>query len=383
MKLSLLCIFIFLALALEMFPCVAEQAWHSEKGFRWAELAVPPGGKAGFTQLTPEQTGITFTNPLDERAIAAKRTLANGSGAAIGDIYHDGLPAIFFCSLDGHNALYQNLGGMKFKDVTAGSGIVCGNRVCCGAVFADINGDGWLDLLVSTSGNGVLCFTNRGDGTFGECSEYAGTLSQYGATTMALADIDGNGPLDLYVADYRIQNHRDLAEFDKINVVRENGQMTVAPAMRDRFVLTDGHIEEYSDPGQLYLNDGKGHFTPLSWTNGAFLDESGKPLTEPPRDWSLTAAFHDLNGDGAPDIYVCNDFWTPDRFWLNDGKGHFQACHPLALRHTSASSMGVDFADVDRDGQVDFCVTDMLARDWRLRKHQLFCRGIPNLQPEP
>ena len=45
-----------------MLPCAAELAWHQEKGFRWAELAVPPGGKAGFTQLTPEQTGITFTN---------------------------------------------------------------------------------------------------------------------------------------------------------------------------------------------------------------------------------------------------------------------------------------------------------------------------------
>ena len=146
--------------------------------------------------------------------------LASGSGAAIGDIYHDGLPAIFFCSLDGHNALYKNLGGMKFKDVTAGSGIVCGNRVCRGAVFADINGDGWLDLLVSTSGNGVLCFTNKGDGTFGECSEYAGTLSQYDAMTLALADIDDSGSLALYVANYRNDMAADRPEFDKVDVFK-------------------------------------------------------------------------------------------------------------------------------------------------------------------
>ena len=166
MKIFLSCIFIPLAGALGILPCAAELAWHPEQGFRWAELAVPREGKAGFTLLGPEQTGITFTNPLDERAIATNRGLANGSGVAIGDIYHDGLPAIFLCSLDGRNALYKNLGGMKFKDVTAGSGIVCSNRVCRGAVFADINGDGWLDLLVSTTGNGVLCFTNKGDGTF-------------------------------------------------------------------------------------------------------------------------------------------------------------------------------------------------------------------------
>ena len=377
MRIFLLCVFILLMGALGILPCIAELPWHLEKGFRWAELAVPREGKPGFTLLPPEQTGITFTNPLDEHALAANRVLANGSGVAIGDIYHDGLPAIFFCSLDGHNALYKNLGGMKFRDVTAGSGIVCTNYICRGAVFADINGDGWLDLLISTTGSGVLCFTNKGDGTFVECSLSAGTLSKYGATTMALADLDGNGTLDLYVANYRVANRRDRAEFDNINMT---GQTNVAPALQDRFVYTGGLLREYGEPDLVYLNDGKGHFSPLSWTNGAFLDESGKPLTGPPQDWSLTAAFRDLNGDGAPDIYVCSDYWTPDRLWLNDGKGHFQACPPLALRHTCVSSMGVDFADLDRDGQVDFCVTDMLARDWQLRKQELVMPYYP--QPE-
>jgi hypothetical protein len=78
---------------------------------------------------------------------------------------------------------------------------------------------------------------------------------------------------------------------------------------------------------------------------------------------------------------VCNDYWTPDRFWLNDGKGHFQACSPLALRHTSHSSMGIDFADIDRDGQMDFCVSDMLSRDWRARKRQLMDIGTPRPPP--
>ena len=377
MRFILLCVFILLAGALGMLPCAGEEAWHAEKGFRWAELAVPREGKAGFTLLGPEQTGITFTNPLDERAIATNRTLANGSGVAIGDIYHDGLPAIFFCSLDGHNALYKNLGGMKFKDVTAGSGIVCSNRICRGAVFADINGDGRLDLLISTTGNGVLCFTNKGDGTFVDCSESAGTLSQYGATTMALADIDGNGALDLYVANYRVEDSRDRAEFKKIDIFNVNGRLDVAPALRDRFVFTNASLHEYGEPDLVYLNDGKGHFTPLSWTNGAFLDEDGKALTGPPQDWGNAAAFRDLNGNGAPDIYVCNDFWTPDRLWLNDGKGHFRACPRLALRHTSKFSMGVDFADVDRDGQMDICISDMMFRDWQRRKSEFMISGTP------
>ena len=128
---------------------------------------------------------------------------------AIGDFDNDGLPDIFLCSLDGHNALYKNLGGMKFKDVTTESGIDCHQPDLPGRGLCGHQRRRRLDLLVSTTGSGVLCFSNKGDGTFAECSQSAGTLSKYGAMTMALADMDGNGPLDLYVANYRAQDCRD------------------------------------------------------------------------------------------------------------------------------------------------------------------------------
>ena len=134
--------------------------------------------------------------------------------------------------------------------------------------------------------------------------------------------------------------------------------------------------QEYGEPDILYLNDGKGRFTPLSWTNGAFLDESGKPLTGPPQDWGLTAAFRDLNGNGAPDIYVCNDYWTPDRLWLNDGKGHFRA----APRWPCAIPVSFQWALILPTWigtvMVDFCVTDMLDRDWQRRKRESMYSGF-------
>src|SRR5262245_61218646 len=146
--------------------------------------------------------------------------------------------------------------------------------------------------------------------------------------------------------------------------------MTVTAWLQYRLIVTNGQLLEYGEPDQLYLNDGKGRFTPVSWVGGRFRNEDGGPLARPPLDWGLTATFRDVNDDGFPDLYVCNDFWTPDRLWLNDGRGRFRAAPRLALRNMSASSMGVDFADIDRDGHLDFFVVDMLSRDPRLRKRQ-------------
>ncbi len=362
----LTCVLVFCRLTV-----LAGDRWHVENGFRWADLEVPREGRTGFTLLSPEQTGIYFTNTLDDLSREAHRVLGNGSGVAVGDYDNDGLPDLFLCGLNGRNALYKNLGGMKFKDVTREAGIVCTNLLCRGAVFADVNGDGRLDLLISTSGQGVLCFLNDGHGRFSDATRAAGTASKFGGMTMALADINGGGKLDLYVANYRTEDIRDLGHFQLQSL---NGKVIIPPWFKDRLTFINGRLSEYGEPDIFYHNDGQGHFTPVPWTDGAFLDEEGKPLTGPPLDWGLTAAFRDLNGDGLPDLYVCNDYWTPDRVWINDGKGHFRALDNLALRTTSYSSMGVDFADLTRSGNVDVFVADMLSRDSRLRKRQILGR---------
>ena len=352
-----------------------------------ARLEVPNSGaagegtgttsqKVGFTLLGPDQTGVMFTNSVDEAAAAANRVLYNGSGVAVGDFDQDGLPDIYFCSLNGRNTLYRNLGGWRFADVTEQSGLKRDKRYYRGAVFADINGDGWPDLLVCVLGGGVECFLND-HGKFTDATAAARTASMFASTTLALADVDGNGTLDLYVANNRIEDIRDRGQVD-LQLV--NGQMSVPPALKDRLVIVNGQVLEYGEPDQLYLNDGSGHFAPVSWMGGRFRNESGGPLTEPPLDWGLSATFRDINEDGFPDLFVCNDFWTPDRVWLNDGKGRFRAMAPFALRNTCASSMGVDFADIDRDGHVDFFVVDMLSRDLRSRKRQKLAQpAIPFL----
>jgi len=90
--------------------------------------------------------------------------------------------------------------------------------------------------------------------------------------------------------------------------------------------------------------------------------------------------FRDVNGDGLPDLYVCNDYSTPDRLWINQGKGIFRALSPPALRKTCYAAMAVDFADLNRDGYDEIFVTEMLSRDHVRRNVQ---HSLLELGPMP
>ncbi len=341
--------------------------WTQGPGYRAAALHVPKTGRAGFTLLPPEATGIYFTNTLSDQNASQNQIRMNGSGVALGDVDGDGRCDIFVCSLEGHLALYRNLGGWRFTNITAEAGLDFPGNFSTGATFADVDGNGTLDLLLNGIGTGTRLFLNDGQGHFTETKE-SGLLHEYAAMTCALADIDGNGTLDLYVANYRTTTVRTTG-FPLLVV---DGRKMIRPEDRGHLELTpEGRVLELGEPHVLYRNDGHGHFTPLSWTDGTFLDEDGRPLTEAPREWGLTAAFRDLNGDGLPDLYVCNDFQSPDRIWLNDGRGHFRALPRLAIRHTATFSMSVDFADVDRDGRDEILVSDMTSRRHGRRLMQL------------
>lgn len=349
--------------------------WQEEDGYHWRTLARDSGtDEVGFERLDPGQTGVAFTNLLSEASIAGNRVLPNGSGVALGDYDGDGRVDLFFCGLESPNRLYRNRGGWRFEEVTESAGLTFPEGFYRGAVFADINADHRLDLLVGTLERGVLCFLNKGGGTFEDFTDRAGTGNSMAATTLALADVDGNGTLDLYIANNRGEDIRDRG---KIDLPLRNGQVAMPPEFQDRLTYIDGTVLEYGQPDLLMLNDGTGRFTEVDWTGGRFLDEQGEPLAGAPRDWGLAATFHDINGDGLPDLYVCNDYWTPDRIWINQGAGVFRAISREALNKTSASSMGVDFADVNNDGLTDVFVVDMLSRNLGLRKRQMEANTAP------
>lgn len=363
-------------------PLMASEAWHREAGMRWKELTVEEG-KPGFTRLGVE-TGVNFINSLSTNRYATNQNILNGSGVALGDVDGDQLADIFFCGLDAPNALYLNLGGWKFTNATESAGVAMPDLDATGATFADLDGDGDLDLVVNTFAQGTYVFQNDGRGRFGR----AGVLNVNGGIagagmSLALADVDGDGDLDLYVANYRRDTIRDdpNAKFGgeyfqgKPVVKSYNGRSVQEPELAGRFTFGEkGQILEHGEVDAYYRNEGELKFTRVNFEEGDFRDENGEIIQSIPRDWGLSCMFRDMNGDLAPDLYVCNDFESPDRIWINDGKGKFRAMSSLSVRRVCRFSMGVDFADVNRDGYDDFFVADMLSRSHVMRQTR---DGIP------
>src|SRR5258708_4630614 len=358
-------------------------AWSQGTGFRSA--AVDPGtnGKAEFTLMDPKVTGVWFTNTLQGDAYATNAVAHNGAGVAIGDVDGDGWQDIYFCNLQGRNRLYRNLGNWHFEEMELGEA-ACLGQFSTGVTSADVDGACDLDLLVNGIAAGTRLFLNDGHGKFTEVKD-SGLSRTASATSLTLADIDGDGDLDLYCTHYIDEMHLfdPTTRFSVMKregrwvVLKVNDQPTTLPRLKDRFeALPDGRVRELPEVHGLYRNDGHGHFTSIQFEPGVFLNEEGKPIP-PFRDWGLSAMFRDLNGDGAPDLYVCNDNVSPDRIWINCGKGTFRLIDPLSFRHTSRSSMGIDFADIDRDGYDDIIVVDMLAREHGKRMTQLV-KDVPD-----
>ncbi len=350
----------------------AEKTWSSGAGNRSIDLTPVGSGHTGFTRLGPELTGVYFTNRVSEATVALNRIVENGSGVALGDVDGDGQCDIYLAGLEEANHLYRNLGDWKFEDITIQAGVACAGQLSTGVAFADVDGDGDLDLLVNGLGVGTRLFINQGWGAFSE--RLNSGLSRIGGShSLALADADGDGDLDLYVTNYRTTTWHDhpVGETREVKVI--GGKPVVKPADRWLALITQPPagvtLVELGEVDVFYRNDGTGHFTAIEWTDGTFQDADGRALTGPPRDWGLTVLFRDLTCDGFPDLYVCNDFYySRDRLWINDGQGQFRAIAPQRLRSMCETSMSADVGDINRDGLDDLLVMDMMPRSHLTRQ---------------
>lgn len=341
------------------------------EGFRFHEVGPAGAGRTGFTRLGPEITGVTFTNEVAETVVALNRIVENGAGVALGDVDGDGWCDLYLAGLSSRNRLYRNLGNWKFEDITEHAGVACEGQLSTGVVFADVDGDGRLDLLVNGIGAGTRLFMNQGQALFRERAD-SGLVRRGGSHSLGLADADGDGDLDLYVTNYRTTTFKDRPAGETRDVRIIDGKPVVKPADRWTAFVTQPPagvtLIELGEPDVYYRNDGKGQFEAVSWTDGTFT-EDGRPLPATPREWGLSVLFRDLTGDGMPDLYVCNDFYySRDRVWINDGRGRFKSMGPMCLRSMCETSMAADVSDINRDGLDDLLVMDMLPRTHLMRQ---------------
>ena len=304
-----------------------------------AKRALPPASGRLFTLLPSSYTGVRFENRLTdtrELNVFRYRNYYNGGGVAIGDLTGDGLPEIVLTSNQGGTRLYLNEGKFRFRDVTAEAGLKSKGWTT-GVTLADVNGDGRLDIYVCHAGLGPHAnelYINQGADahgipTFVEQAATYGVADSGYSTQAVFFDYDRDGDLDLLVIN---NSPRPVVSF-ALNNTRN---------VRDR--LGGAH---------LYRNDG-GHFVDVSAAAGIYGPEIGL---------ALGVAVSDLNRDGWPDVYVANDFVERDYLYVNNGDGTFSERLEQEMPYISLSSMGLDIADVNNDGWPDIYVADMLPDD--------------------
>ncbi len=307
-----------------------------------------------FQLLDSAITGVSFVNRVKDQAdfnILTYRNFYNGGGVAIGDVNNDGLPDLYFTANLLANKLYLNKGDFMFEEVTAQAGVAGTRAWSTGVTMADVDGDGWLDIYVSNSGDVAgdnkenELFINQGGTpggmpTFTEAAAAYGLNNQGYSTQAAFFDYDADGDLDCYLLN---------------NSFKDPSKIELYKSMRDQPDVLGGD--------KLYRNDGR-KFTDVTTEAGIYSSAIG---------FGLGTVIGDINGDFLPDIYVSNDFWERDYLYINQGDGTFAEELIDRINFCSISSMGGDLADINNDGHSEIFTTDMLAGDnYRLKSVSSF-----------
>lgn len=295
-----------------------------------------------FEAISPTHSSIDFSNDLivnDSINFFKYGYYYMGGGVSIGDVNGDGLQDIYFTGNRVENKLYLNKGNLQFEDITEVAGVTADDRWVTGVAMHDVNADGLLDLSVSVAGiwtstKNILYINqglnNQGIPTFKDEAELRGVADEGLSIQTAFFDADQDGDIDMYVANYEQTSFGTLISEYKQKV--------------------DNPKWESSD--HLYINDGNGYFTDR--TEAAGMLNFGL---------AVGVLASDFNNDNLTDLYVSNDFNTPDNFYFNNGDGTFTDLSKETIQHTSFYGMGVDAADINNDGLMDFTQMDMTPAD--------------------
>jgi hypothetical protein len=321
----------------------------------------------------PRFTDVTAASNL---FIAANTGVGgtNPHAVAIEDFNGDGLFDIIIPTFGNPHVLYfKNLGGLKFQNVTRGSGLEAFEGEGTGAAVADFDHDGKLDLYLTSLRKGASrLFRGHGDGTFSDVSEKAGVLLETPARSCAWCDVDGDGWVDLFITSPTGQNvlYRNNRDGTFTDITKQAG--LAMPGRHclgcvfgdvDGDGLDDLFITCYqSQPSALFKNLGGGKFKDI--TAAAGLDRKAS---------SVGCVLADVFNKGRLDLYVSTDSWLsganytepqllkmkhtvePNLLYVNDGRGKFTPLDdPVFALKTLAHDIICE--DLDHDGLIDIYV---------------------------
>jgi hypothetical protein len=273
---------------------------------------------------------------------------SGGSGVALLDYDGDGKLDVYLVTAEEltdkrervphRNALYRNLGGLKFEDVSKKAGVdaaAWGNGVCAG----DYDDDGQLDLYVTNFGPNFL-FRNNGNGTFTEAAANAGLQAGGWSTGCTFFDADGDGDLDLYVARYVETSYEELRKAERTLTWRGGPKTMVGP------------VGLRGEADLFFLNQGNGTFKEATDAHG---------LKDAAKAYGFGVLATDYDDDGAVDLFVANDT-VPNFLYHNRGDGTFESVGLLSGVAVNAegraqAGMGVDAGDAFGEGRLDLVLT--------------------------
>lgn len=292
-----------------------------------------------FKKLSPSQTNVHFKNTVEntpEFNIQNYLYFYDGGGVAVGDINNNGLPDLYFTGNMVSDRIYLNRGDFEFEDITESAGIIHDdNSWTTGVSMADITGNGFLDIYVSrvnylNKSGANLLYINNGDNTFTErAAEYGLDFEGY-STQAAFFDYNNSGRLDLFLLNHSFHSEHTYGPVESLRTRKD-------PRAGDRLFRNDGDL-----------------FTDVTEEAGIISSALG---------YGLGLAISDITQNGYPDIYVGNDFHEDDYFYINNGDGTFSERVYDMFGHTSNSSMGNDIADINNNGRADVISLDMMAED--------------------